>query len=333
MKGQEEFSHMKPRVFLTRELPAKVLDYLKEHTEPEMNEDDRILTKGELIERIKGKDALLCNVTDKIDAEVMDSNSELKVIANYAVGYNNIDIAAATKRKIPVTNTPGVLTEATADMAWSLLMAVSRRVVEGHKLVESRSWQGWAPMQMLGRDVSGTTLGIIGFGRIGQAVARRAYGFRMNVLYWNRTRLDPHEEKQYGVKYCSLDELLGQSDFVSLHLAYTPETHHIIGERELAMMKPTAYLINTARGAHVDEEALVNALRTAKIAGAGLDVYENEPQLNEGLFNLDNVILAPHLGSATVTTRTQMGIMAANNLLSVFNGMVPPNIVNKEIYS
>jgi glyoxylate reductase len=323
---------MKPKVFLTRELPPQVMAYLREHAELTMNAEDRILSKEELIAGIKDKDALLCNLTDQVDGEVMDANPGLKVIANYAVGYNNIDIAAATKRNIAVTNTPGVLTEATADMAWALMMAVSRRLVEGDRLVRSQAWTGWAPMQLLGGDVYGATLGLIGLGRIGQAVARRARGFSMNVLYWNRTRLSEREENELGVSYRSLEEVLSMSDFVSIHLAYTPETHHIIGEKELGLMKKTAYLINTARGAHIAEKALVRALKEKRIAGAGLDVYEHEPEVEAELLELDNVVLAPHLGSATLSTRTKMGIMAVDNILAVMNGRVPPNIVNREIY-
>jgi glyoxylate reductase len=322
-------NNVKPQVFLTRELPEKVLNYLHEHVSLEMNHDDRVLRKEEIIKGIQGKDALLCNLMDTIDKEVIDSNPNLKIIANYAVGFDNIDIEAAEKRNIWVTNTPGVLTEATADMAWALLMAVTRRIVEGDQFARSQQWKGWAPLQFLGGDVYGSTLGIIGMGRIGKAMARRARAFHMNVNYWNRTRLDEIEEKELGISYCSLDELLSESDSVSLHLAYNEETHHLITERELALMKKTAYIINTARGAHIDEQALVQALKSKHIAGAALDVYEHEPRIETELAGLDNVVLAPHLGSATLTTRTQMGIMAVNNVLSVCSGMVPPNRVNK----
>jgi glyoxylate reductase len=320
---------VRPKVFLTRRLPDKVLEYLHENVDLELNREDRVLSKSELIEGIRGKDALICNLTDHIDAEIMDGHDQLKVIANFAVGFNNIDIKSATERKIWVTNTPGVLTESTADMTWTLMLAISRRIMEGDQMIRSQSWKGWQPMQLLGGDISGSTLGIVGLGRIGLAVVRRAMGFHMNVNYWNRTRLDEVEEKQLGLTYEPLDQLLQKSDFVSLHTAYHQDTHHLIGARELDLMKPTAYIINTARGALIDEKALVQALKKHSIAGAGLDVYENEPAVESELIHLNNVVLAPHLGSATLNTRTKMGIMAVNNVLACFNGMIPPNAVNK----
>src|SRR5690554_4198185 len=263
----------------------------------------------------------------------MASAPRLKVIANYAVGFDNIDVAAATRRGIAVTNTPDVLTAATADMAFALLLAVSRRVVEGHALVRAGEWRGWGPLQLLGGEVTGATLGLIGLGRIGRAVAKRARAFDMTVKYWNRTRLSPEEEAQLGVEYASVDEVLEQSRFVSLHVAATSETRHLIDARALRLLGPNGYLINTARGTVVDEQALVTALREDVIAGAGLDVYEREPQLAPGLTECPNVVLAPHLGSATLETRTAMGNLAVDNVLAALAGEVPKNVLNPEVYS
>ena len=319
-------------MLVTRRLPEQVMAYLNERAEVICPQEDRGLTREELLTAIQGKDALLCLLTDKIDEEVMDANPYLKVIANYAVGYNNIDIEAATAKGITVTNTPDVLTAATADMAWALLMAVSRRVVEGDALVRSGAWRGWEPLQLIGGDVTGATLGLVGLGRIGRAMMRRAQGFDMDIVYWNRTRLPQDEEAELGIRYASLEEVLKTADYLSIHVAYTEETHHLIGERELRMMKREAYLINTARGAHIDEAALVRALQEQWIAGAGLDVYEREPELTEGLQALDNVVLAPHLGSATLQTREKMGMMAARSILAVINEERPDHVVNTGLY-
>ncbi len=321
----------KPKIFLTRELPAESMAILREHSILSMNPDDRVLDKHEIISEIADVDGLLCLLTDTIDDEILSVNPNLKVVANFAVGFNNIDIDAATRRKIPVTNTPGVLTETTADMAFALLMASARRVVEGDRFVRSKKWNGWGPLQFLGSDVTGATLGLIGFGRIGSAVARRAKGFDMDVIYWNRTRLSPQEESQLGVRFADLDDLLSESDFVSVHLALNDQTRHFIGSHQLDRMKPTACLINTARGPIVDERALVAALQEGVIASAGLDVFENEPVLEPGLYDLPNVVLAPHLGSATIGTRTKMGNMAVRNCLAACRGERPPNVVNPEV--
>lgn len=322
---------MKPKVFLTRRLPDAVIARLESESNLTMNAADRPASRQELIRGAAGCDALLCNITDQIDAGIFDAAPRLKVVANFGVGFNNIDVAAATARRIPVTNTPGVLTEATADLAFGLLLASARRMGEGERLVRSGRWTGWEPMQMLGADVSGATLGLLGLGRIGRAMAQRAKAFGMHVLYWNRTRVAPADEHALGLGYLPREELLRQSDFVSLHVAYTRETHHLLGAAELALMKPTAHVINTARGAVIDEAALVAALQTGKIAGAGLDVFENEPHLHEGLLALPNVVLMPHLGSATIGVRTRMGMMAVDNLLAVCRGDRPPNCVNPEV--
>lgn len=323
---------MRPVVFVTRRIPEPGLDLLRTACDVVVNEEDRVLSKAEIIEGVKGKDALLCLLTDEIDAEVLDSNPGLKVVADYAVGYNNIDVEAATRRKIPVTNTPGVLTETTADFAWALLMSAARRVVESDRFTRAGLFKGWAPMLFLGCDVYAKTLGIVGFGRIGEAVSRRALGFSMEVLYYDDRRRDPDEEERLGVSYVPFAELLRRSDFISIHVPLLDSTRHMFGEAEFRAMKKTAILINTSRGPVIDERALVAALKAMQIAGAGLDVYEDEPRLEPGLAELDNVVLAPHIASATVETRTRMAVMAAENVLAAIRGEVPPNIVNREVF-
>ncbi|NHJ83833.1 MAG: D-glycerate dehydrogenase [Asgard group archaeon] len=321
-------------VFLTRKIPQKAIDYLlSQNIELEMNQDDRVLTKDEIITGVSGKDGLICLLTDTIDAEVIEAaGKNLKIIANYAVGYNNIDVKTATKKKIPVTNTPGVLTDATADLTMALLLSIARRIVESDKYTREGKFEGWGPLLHLGSSVYGKTIGIIGMGRIGSAVARRAAkGFNMKVLYNNPFR-DEELEKELKMEFCSLESLLKESDFVSIHVPLTKETKHLIGENELNIMKTTAYLINTSRGPVIDEIALYNHLRAEKIAGAALDVYENEPQLTPGLTELDNIILTAHIGSATRETRTQMGFMAVDNLLAGLKGEIPPNCINPEIF-
>jgi glyoxylate reductase len=322
---------MKPKVYLTRRLPPAVMERLNRETDLAWNHEDRVASKNEIVIGLRNCDGLLCTINDQIDSEILNGCPALKVVANFGVGFNNIEVAAATARKIAVTNTPDVLTDATADMAFTLLLAVARRLGEGERLVRADRWTGWEPMQLLGADVSGSTLGLIGFGRIGRPVARRAQAFDMNVLYWNRTRLPETEERALKARYVSMDELLRRSDFVSLHVAYNVSTHHVIGENQLKLMKSSSFLINTSRGAVVDEAALVRALREGRIAGAGLDVYEREPALAPGLSELENVVLAPHLGSATIGTRTKMGMIAVDNLLAACAGQRPPNCVNPEV--
>ena len=322
----------KPKIFLTRPIPPASMELLKEEVELTYNPDDRVLSRAELTAGMAGQDGLLCTLMDGIDGELLNTNPNLKIVANYAVGYNNIDVAAATARKIPVSNTPGVLTASTADMAWALMFAIGRRVVEGDQLVRSRQWQGWGPMQLLGQDITGATLGLIGLGRIGKAMVQRAKGFDMKVIYWNRTRLSEAEETAMGITYASREDVLAQADFVSLHVALNAETTHLIGAAELALMKSTAYLINTTRGPVVDEKALVESLKTGSIGGAGLDVFEKEPMLEPELYDLPNVVIPPHLGSATIGTRTKMGNIAAENCFAACRGERPPNIVNPEIY-
>jgi glyoxylate reductase len=310
-------------------MPSAVMERLERETDLAWHTEDRAATKAEIIAGLKGRDALFCNISDRVDVELLDSCPGLKVVANFGVGFNNIDVATATARKIPVTNTPGVLTDATADIAFALLMNVARRIGEGERLVRANKWTGWQPLQLLGADIAGATLGIIGFGRIGRAVARRAKGFDMRVIYWNRTQLPAADEA--GATYTSFDDVLRQSDFISLHVAYDSETHHLLGEKQFALMKSTAFVINTARGSVIDEAALVRALQTKCIAGAGLDVFEREPQLEPGLCDLENVVLAPHLGSATIGTRTRMGMIVVDNLLAACAGQRPLNCVNPEV--
>lgn len=320
------------KVYITRRIPEPGIEMIRKEHEVEVNPYDRVLTREELLQAVKGKDGILCLLTDKIDAEVFDAaGPQLKVVSNYAVGYDNIDVNEATKRGIVVTNTPGVLTETTADLAWALILATARRIVEADKFTRAGKYEGWAPMLFLGQDVYGKTLGIIGMGRIGQAVARRAKGFNMKVLYNDIRRIPEELEKELNATFVSLDELLEQSDFVSLHTYLSPETYHLINEERLRKMKKTAYLINTSRGPVVDESALVRALKEGWIAGAGLDVYEFEPKLVPGLAECENAVLLPHIASASIETRTKMATMAAENLLAVLAGKMPPNPVNPEV--
>jgi lactate dehydrogenase-like 2-hydroxyacid dehydrogenase len=317
-------------IFVTRRIPQPGLDLLTDF-DVTVNPEDRVLTKQEVIAGAKGKDAVLCLLTDPIDSEIMDAVPTVKIFANYAVGFNNIDVDAATQRKIVITNAPGVLTDTTADMAWTLLMAAARRVVEADKFCRDGQFKGWAPMLFLGVDIHHKTLGIIGMGRIGQAMARRASGFDMRVLYYDENSLFPEKEAELKASYASMEQLLMESDFVSLHVPLMPSTRHLISRKELALMKPTAILINTARGPVVDEKALVEALQSKRIFGAGLDVFEAEPALAPGLTALDNVVIPPHIASATIDTRTKMATIAAGNIVAFFKGEVPPTIVNPEV--
>jgi glyoxylate reductase len=324
---------------MTQLVPSGVIDGLRQACGSsgmlETNPDpDKIWTKHELIDKLKEGEynALYCMLTNRVDAEVMEAAPGLRVIANVAVGYNNIDVEEATRRGIIVSNTPGVLTDTTADFAWALLMAVARRVVEGDRFVRQGRFHGWGPLMMVGQDVHGKTLGIIGFGRIGKALARRASGFDMQVLYHDIYRADPDTEKALNATSVTMEELLARSDYVSLHTDYNPQSHHLIGGPELARMKPTAYLINTSRGAIVDEAALVDALKSGTIAGAALDVFEREPDIHPGLLELENAVLTPHIASASLDTRAAMAQMAADNVLAVLNGDRAPNAVNPEVY-
>lgn len=323
---------MRKKVFVTRKIPKPGLDILEERCEVKVNPSPRSLTKEELIEKTKGTDGLLCLLTDTVDKKVMDANPDLKIISNYAVGYDNIDVEEATKRNIMVTNTPGVLTDTTADLTWALLMSMARRIVEADKFTREGNFRGWEPMLFLGFDVHHATLGIIGLGRIGKTLAKRAKGFEMRVIYTDVKRASKEVEDQLRAEFVPLEDLLSTSDFISIHTPLTAGTHHLIGENELKMMKETACLINAARGPIVDEEALVRALQNRWIAGAALDVYENEPDLAPGLSELDNAVILPHIGSASVATRTKMATMAANNLAAGLRGKLPANLVNKQVW-
>jgi glyoxylate reductase len=316
------------KVLVTARMPVEVISLIEREHQVESYQEDLPLDRQSLLRRVADKEGLLCTITDRIDAELLDGAPALKMIANYGVGFEHIDLAGATRRGIPVTNTPGVLTGATADLAFALILATARRIAAGDRRVREGKFTYWAPLLFLGQEVSGKTLGLIGLGRIGQAVAQRARGFGMRVLYHSRTRLAPAAEQELQVAYAPRETLLREADFVSLHVPLTPETRHLIGRRELELMKPTAFLINTAPGPVVDEAALVEALRRGQLGGAGLDVYEREPELSPGLTDLDNVVLLPHLGSATIETRTRMGLMAAENLLAGLRGECPPNCLN-----
>lgn len=321
------------KIYVTRRIPEAGLKMLKEKFEDiEVNPEDRVLEKSELLEKVKGRDAVLCLLTDKIDDEVFEAaGDQCKIFSNYAVGYNNLDLDAATKRNIMVTNTPGVLTEATADLAIALLICVARRLVEADKFMRAGKYKGWAPMLFLGKEIEGKTLGIIGAGRIGSNIGRKmSKCFDMSILYSDRTKKEDFE-KDTGARQVDLETLCRESDFISLNLSYTPETHHMIDEKMLSLMKSDAVLVNTARGKIIDEEALVKALQEKRIFGAGLDVFEDEPEMKEGLADLDNVIVVPHIGSATTVARTQMSVIAAQNIIDALEGGVPKFLVNKEV--
>ena len=320
---------------MSRVIPKPALDMINVECKMEFNESDIPLTQAEFIEKMKTLDGLVCLLTDDINAEILKSvkeaNPNFKVVSNVAVGYNNIDWKAATELGIAVSNTPGVLDDTTADFTWALLMAVARRVVEADKYFRQKTWKGWGIMQFLGSDVYGKTLGVVGLGRIGRVVAKRAKSFDMKVLYTDVVRFEDLE-KELGLQYVDKETILKESDYVTLHVPLIPETKHYIGVKELEMMKETAYLINASRGPVVDEKALVKALQEKKIAGAGLDVFEMEPKAEPELYEMDNVVLAPHIASASIETRTKMATMAAENVIAGVKGLKPPNCVNPEIY-
>ncbi len=311
---------MAKSILVSNVLPQEARALIPKEIDVDFNDSDTPLTKTELIRRLRGKDALICHIISTIDDEVLAAAPTLKVVSNVAVGFNNIDVAAARKRSIVVTNTPDVLTETTADFAWALLMAAARRVVEADAFARAGQWQRWHWDLLWGQDVYGKTLGILGFGRIGRAVARRARGFTMRVLYHDTVRCDAAVEREVGATYADPETLLRESDFVSLHTLFIPETRHLINERTLRLMKKTAILVNAARGPIVDEAALVRALSEGWIAGAGLDVFEEEPKIHPGLLPLKNVVLAPHIASASFDTRLAMATLAVRNCLAVLDG-------------
>lgn len=322
---------MRPKVLITRKIPDSALQKIKETCDVWMWEEEETPIPREILEKgVEEADGLYCLLTEAVDEALLERAKQLKVISNMAVGYNNINVKAASSRGIYVTNTPGVLTETTADLTFALLMATARRIVESSDYLRNGKWKTWSPMQLTGQDIYGATLGIIGLGRIGESLAKRAKGFDMNVLYHNRSRKLEAEET-LGITYTDMDSLLKESDYVCIMTPYTKETHHLIGERELSLMKKTAILINTARGGIVDEQALYDALKTGTIWAAGLDVFEQEPvSVDHPLLSLPNLVSLPHIGSASIQTRTQMAELAATNLLEGLSGEVPHYAVNKE---
>jgi glyoxylate reductase len=324
---------MRPKIFVTQPIPEKALDRLREVTEVELNPDStHIITKPELMAALERSDYLLCLLHDRVDADVIHSASNLKLIASMAILPAGVDVAAATARRIPVTTIPPLVGEATADLSWALLLAVARRVVEADRALRSGIFPGSQSMHFVGGEVHGKTLGIVGLGSIGEAVARRARGFGMRILYTKRRRLEPARESDLGVEYRTLDELLAESDFVSINAALSAETIHLIGDREFRLMRRSAYLVNTARGPIVDEKALVRALSEKRIAGAALDVYEREPAVEPELIKFPNVVLTPHLGSAALDTRERISGIVVDNILAAIAGRRPPNLYNPEIY-
>jgi len=322
----------KPKVYVTREMPERGLNIIKQKFDAEVWPEYAPPPKKVIIEKAAKVDALATLLSDKIDAEVFDAAPKLRIVAQMAVGFDNIDLAEATKRGIYVTNTPGALTETTADFAWALLIAVARRVVEGDKYVRTGKWKvGWHPMMLQGRDVYGATLGIVGLGRIGCAIAKRAKGFDMKVLYNDVVRR-PDFEKEYGIEFVDVDYLFKNADFITVNVPLLKETYHLVDEKKLKMMKKTAYIINNARGPVVDEKALYKALKEGWIAGAGLDVFEQEPApLDNPLLKFDSIVVAPHISSASYETRSRMAEMTAENLVAFFEGKTPPNLVNTDV--
>ncbi len=324
----------RPEVFVTRLIPEEGLDLLRETCQVEISPVDGPLPRQELLAKVKDKHGVIGMLTDRIDAEFFDAARALRGYANVAVGFDKIDVAEATRRKIPVSNTPGVLNNATAELAWALLFAVARRIVETDRIMRSGTWPGGGPLQYIGADVTGKTLGIVGSGRIGTAMALMSKGFRMPVLYTNTSGKENETLKvELGARRVSLDQLLAESDFISIHTPLTPATRHLFTAETFARMKPSAILINTSRGPVIKEDDLVAALGARTIGGAGLDVYEFEPKMAPGLANLDNAVLLPHIGSATRSSRGGMSLLAAKNLLAMLQGRKPESCLNPEIYA
>lgn len=322
----------KPKVFVTRIIPDKGLDLVRDFCDADVWEDELPPPREEILKRVQGMDGLLCLLTDKVDGEAMDAaGAQLKVVSNYAVGFDNVDVGAATARKIPVGNTPGALTDATADFAFALLMCAGRRVVEGDRFVRAGKWRTWGPMLLLGNEIKGATLGLVGFGRIGKAMAKRALGFEMRVIFYDPGKED--NDPELNARRVDFETLLAESDFVSLHTPLTPDTHHLIDAEALSRMKPTATLVNTSRGPVVDMDALYEALSDKRIFAAGLDVTDPEPlPPDHPLLSLENLVIAPHIASASVTARGNMARMAAQNLIAGLKGERLPNCVNPQVY-
>ncbi len=321
----------KPKALVVRPLFPEARAILDRHFDVEYWTRPERIPRAELLARVAEKDALVVLLTEKVDEELLAAAPKLRVASTVSVGFDNIDVPACTRRKVVTTNTPGVLDDTTADFAWTLLMGIARRLVEGDAWMRSGTWPGWDLDQLLGGDIWGKTLGVVGFGRIGRGVARRSQGFQMRVLYHDEVRVAADVERELHAEFVDFDRLLRESDFISLHVPLLPGTRHLISKDAFGKMKPTAYLINTARGPVVDEAALIEALEERKIAGAALDVYEHEPKVDPALVSRHDVILAPHIASASVETRTKMAVMAANNATALFEGSRPPNALNPEV--
>jgi len=321
----------RPKVYVTRMLPDAGIELLRKHCEVDINPDDRPLAREELLARVHDYDGVLSLLTDRIDAEMFDAAPDIKGFANYAVGFDNIDVPEATRRGVPVSNTPGVLTDATSEMAWALLFAVARRVVESDAYLRAGKWEGWGPLQFIGGDMTGKTLGIVGAGRIGTAMALKSQGFAMTVLYCDEITNHTLEDTLKARK-ASFDEVLRESDFISIHVPLLPSTRHLFNKGVFQAMKSTAYLINTSRGPVINEAELVAALNDRVIAGAALDVFEFEPKMVEGLADCPNVVVTPHTASATISSRTNMALKAATNLIAMVTGERAPDCLNPEVY-
>lgn len=320
----------KPKILSTHSIFPPACAMLEEHFEVDYWRRPERISRRELLDRVRDKEALICLLTEKVDQELLDHAPKLRIVATISVGYDNIDVGACTRRRVAATNTPGVLDDTTADFAWTLLMAIARRLLEGDAWIRSGTWPGWDLDQLCGADVWGKTLGILGFGRIGRGVARRSMGFRMRVLYSDAVRAPADVEQALRAEFVDRDRLLRESDFISVHVPLFPDTHHLISRESLGKMKPTAFLVNTSRGPVVDEAALAEALENKKIAGAALDVFEHEPKVHPALITRKDVILTPHMASASAETRTKMAVMAAENVLAFFRGQRPPNAINAE---
>jgi glyoxylate reductase len=319
----------KPAIFSTRQLFQAARTILDEHFQVDYWKGDK-LSRADLLKHVADKDGLVCLLTEKVDEELLSAAPKLRIAATVSVGYDNIDVPACTKHRVAATNTPGVLDDTTADFAWTLLMAVARRLLEGDSWIRSGTWNGWDLDQLVGGDVWGKTLGVLGFGRIGRGVARRALGFQMRVLYNDAVRAPADVEKELNAEFVDRDRLFRESDFISLHVPLLPDTRHLISKDNLEKMKRTAFLVNTSRGPVVDEAALAEALENGKIAGAALDVFEHEPKVHPALLTRKDVILTPHMASASLDTRTKMAVMAANNVVALFEGRRPPNALNAD---
>jgi len=321
----------KPKVFVSRVIPDAGLELLRAHCDVDVWPHDRAPSREELIASCKGKDALVCLLTEKVDGSVLAEMPSVKIVANVAVGFDNLDVEAATAAGVVMSNTPGVLDDTTADLAFALLMAAARRLGEAERVMRSGTWAGWGIMQLMGQDIHHATLGIVGFGRIGRGVAHRAAGFDMQIVYTDAQPVPPEVAAELHTRFVSMDELLSMSDFVTLHVPLMPSTHHLINAAALAKMKKTAVLVNTSRGPVVEEAALAEALRNGVIAAAGLDAYEHEPSISPALAALENVVLLPHIGSASVATRGKMADIAARNVIAFFSGQAPPTALNPEV--